>query len=397
MDDLLLEGLEEAFGDAVGLRLLDEGVAHRDPPEAHLVAEVLGDVLRAVVHAQGEPPACVRGHAAELREQPLRDGLQRREAVAAFADVAADDLAVEVVDGREDPAHALLGGEHARTVGAPHDARGVGGDPAVVARAPTLAHAARREQAVLAHEAQDAPPRGAHASDAQARPDLAVALAAERRALEVVRDQGVELLVCDRGSRAPAGRRGAGRRGVEGRARHAPDRAHALDAVGPAAGDGDRRALALRPPPGQRAGTLDPRVQQLVLHGELADAAHGGVELALEGIALALLEPGVHAGQSLVFPALEAVDLDAELAGERVERLSAQQPQRHLTLAREAPALPRSKWAQGHEVTLGLWVLLCHDGPFSRTLMLHKLVSRRSGAAASVSRVLRRPHNPCSM
>src|SRR5450756_351244 len=139
---------------------------------------------------------------------------------------------------------------------------------------------------------------------------------------------------------------------------------------------------ALRPPPGQRAGTLDPRVQQLVLHGELADAAHGGVELALEGIALALLEPRVHAGERLVFPALEAVDLNAELAGERLERFSAQQPQRHLTLAREAPALPRSKWAQGHEVTLGLWVLLCHDGPFSRTLMLHKLVSKRSGAAA---------------
>src|SRR5450756_2431378 len=147
---------------------------------------------------------------------------------------------------------------------------------------------------------------------------------------------------------------------------------------------------ALRPPPGQRAGTLDPRVQQLVLHGELADAAHGGVELALEGIALALLEPRVHAGERLVFPALEAVDLNAELAGERLERFSAQQPQRDLTLAREAPALPRSKWAQGHEVTLGLWVLLCHDGPFSRTLMLHKLVSRRSGAAAVGARGLAR-------
>src|SRR5450759_3758868 len=128
---------------------------------------------------------------------------------------------------------------------------------------------------------------------------------------------------------------------------------------------------ALRPPAAQRAGTLDLGVQQLVLHGELADAAHGGVELRLERIALALLEPGVEAGERLVFPALEAIDLDAELAGERVERLSAQQPQRDLTLARKAPALPWSEWPQGDEVTLCLWVLLCHDGPFSRTLMLH--------------------------
>src|SRR5450756_1835498 len=163
VDDLLFEGLEEAFGDAVGLRLLDESVARRDPPEAHLVAEVLGDVLRAVVHAQGEPAPGVRRDAAEVLGEALRDRLQGGEAVAPLADVAADDLAVEVVDGREDPAHALLGGEHARPVGAPHDARGVGGDPAVVARALTLAHAARGEQAVLAHEAQHAPPRDAHA------------------------------------------------------------------------------------------------------------------------------------------------------------------------------------------------------------------------------------------
>ena len=80
--------------------------------------------------------------------------------------------------------------------------------------------------------------------------------------------------------------------------------------------------------PGALQGTLDPRAEQLVLHGELTDAAQGGVELALQGIALALFEPGVEAGERLVFPALEAVDLDAELAGERVERLSAQQPQR---------------------------------------------------------------------
>ena len=45
--------------------------------------------------------------------------------------------------------------------------------------------------------------------------------------------------------------------------------------------------------------------------------------------------------------------LDAGLK-ERVERLAAQEPQRHLTLAGKAPALPRSEWAHGDEVTLGL-------------------------------------------
>src|SRR5665647_2287685 len=69
---------------------------------------------------------------------------------------------------------------------------------------------------------------------------------------------------------------------------------------------------------------------------------------------------------------------------------AAQEPQRHLTLAGKAPALPRSEWPHGDEVTLGLWVLLCHDRPFSRTLMLHKLVSKRSGAAAGTAILLGR-------
>ena len=41
------------------------------------------------------------------------------------------------------------------------------------------------------------------------------------------------------------------------------------------------------------------------------------------------------------------MDRDAELAGERLERLTSQQAQGHLTLARKAPALLWSGWAQG--------------------------------------------------
>ncbi len=42
VDDRLLEGSVEAFRDAVGLGLLDEGEGRRDGPEADLVLEVVG-------------------------------------------------------------------------------------------------------------------------------------------------------------------------------------------------------------------------------------------------------------------------------------------------------------------------------------------------------------------
>jgi len=99
-------------------------------------------------------------------------------------------------------------------------------------------------------------------------------------------------------------------------------------------------------------------VQQLVLHGELADAAQGRVELALQGIVLALPETSVEAGEGFLLPALEAIDLDAELAGERVDRLTTEQAQSYLTLAGEAPALTGSERADGSDVTLGQWILL---------------------------------------
>jgi hypothetical protein len=99
-------------------------------------------------------------------------------------------------------------------------------------------------------------------------------------------------------------------------------------------------------------------VQQLVLHGEFTDAPQGGVELALQGIALALFETGVEAGERLLLPALEAVDLDAELSGERVDGLTAKQAQGYLTLTREAPALAESERTDGSDMTLGQGILL---------------------------------------
>lgn len=125
----------------------------------------------------------------------------------------------------------------------------------------------------------------------------------------------------------------------------------------------------------------NPRVQRLVLHGELAGTAYGGVELALDRIAAPLLERGVEAGQGLVFSTSEAADLDAELAGERIDRLTLQQPRCDLTHSAEAPPLPCSE-PQGDVVALGGCLLLWHDRPYSRTPMLHELVSKRCGGVA---------------
>src|SRR5665647_2073906 len=67
-------------------------------------------------------------------------------------------------------AHALLGGEHSRTVAAPHDVGRVAGDPAVVADARTLTRAS------------GSPACASRAGDPEARAGLAVSLAAEGRA-----------------------------------------------------------------------------------------------------------------------------------------------------------------------------------------------------------------------
>ena len=51
MDGLLLQGPVEPFGHAVGLWLGDKGEARGDAPEPDLIEEVVGGILRAVVHA----------------------------------------------------------------------------------------------------------------------------------------------------------------------------------------------------------------------------------------------------------------------------------------------------------------------------------------------------------
>lgn len=56
--------------------------------------------------------------------------------------------------------------------------------------------------------------------------------------------------------------------------------------------------------------------------------------------------------------------------------------ERNVALAGEGQALLWGDWAHGDGVTFRCRLLLWHDGRFPRTLMLHELVSKRSGAAA---------------
>jgi hypothetical protein len=96
----------------------------------------------------------------------LPDRLERLEAVGAAAGVNADALGRAVIHGEEHRGLALAGHD-AGQVGAPHDIDPLGGDRAVVgARAVRPAGTPVGQEAVLAHQAQDAAAAGADAGEA---------------------------------------------------------------------------------------------------------------------------------------------------------------------------------------------------------------------------------------
>jgi hypothetical protein len=106
----------------------------------------------------------------------------------------ADALGRTVVDGDEHRGLALTG-HHGGQVGAPQEIDPLGGDRAVVgARAMRPAGTLVGQEAVLAHQPQDAAPAGADPGEAQPGPQLAIALAVERavgQQLPDRRDQGL--------------------------------------------------------------------------------------------------------------------------------------------------------------------------------------------------------------
>src|ERR1700686_889592 len=72
----------EAPSAAIRLGFGDEGEARRDAPEPDLVEEVIGRVLRTVIHAQRQAPTNLGTRAAQFTPQSLCDRLQGGEPVA---------------------------------------------------------------------------------------------------------------------------------------------------------------------------------------------------------------------------------------------------------------------------------------------------------------------------
>src|SRR3990172_8989270 len=262
VDRLLLEGAVESFGDAVGLRLRDEREARCDPPELHLVQEVVRHVLRAMIHAQRQPAARLGMHATKVARESLSDRLECREPIADFGDVPAHALGMAVIHGAEGPHPAVLDRLDAHPVGAPHLVGLLGRDAAIVGIELALGPAMRREQLVLPHQPQHARTRDANARQAQPRPRLAMTLTHERRGRQIGADRLQEHLIADLGLRtAPLGPQRdhiaalGDSLGVDRRARELEHAAHALQPVAASGTRGDLRAHRedLLDPKGRRA------------------------------------------------------------------------------------------------------------------------------------------------
>src|SRR3954452_17674235 len=137
----------------------------------------------------------VLGERAEALAHALTDRLERLEALGAAAGVKADALGRAMTDSHEHRGLAFTG-HHRGQVGAPHQINPLGGDGAVMgARAPWPARALMGQQAVLAHQPQDAEPAGAEALKAQPRPQLAVALAMKRAARQKLADRRHQIVI----------------------------------------------------------------------------------------------------------------------------------------------------------------------------------------------------------
>src|SRR5512134_1869988 len=260
-EQVLLQRPDEALGDAVALRLADEGRRGLDAEEGDLGLEVLGHVVRAVVVAELKAGGHVLADDAEVLSHALAHRLQGLKAVGALVGVDADALAVAVVDGDEDMGHALRHGDGLGHVSPPQDVHGVGGDGAVVRLLRPLADPVRRQQPILAHQPADASGRAADPGKAQPRPDLAVALAGEPalgdHLLDVLHQRRVVAGV-DRAGAAPR-RRGCLAMAIEAGPRDLPAAGDPRQAINPSSGGRDRPAhrLDLRrakgAPPSRRA------------------------------------------------------------------------------------------------------------------------------------------------
>src|SRR5690606_17079352 len=249
-EELFLEGADEALGATVALRRAHEGRARLEPEEADFALEILGGVDAAVIMPQPDSGGEILVGPAEDLGDGLAHRFERLEAAATGGAVKAQALARAVVNHHEDRRLALAS-HRRRAVGAPHLVGSFGGDLAVVGSWPAgCAGAAGREQVCLAHQAQHAGLRRAHALGPQLRPSLAVSFADPHRGREHLADPLEQLGVAVARLRAAlTGRRGALAaitRRVHGRARYFPPATHASEPVGLSSRGGEGFAHRLR-------------------------------------------------------------------------------------------------------------------------------------------------------
>ena len=149
MEYLFLERPVEPFGNAIGLRFGDEGKAGRDAPELDLVEEIVGGVLRTVVHAQSQSASRVGAGGAKHRLESLRNRLQGGKAIAGLHGMNADATGIAMIDCREDPDPAIVHRFDSNAVGTPHLVRPIRDDGSV----PAYPVACQRGVAMLTRKA----------------------------------------------------------------------------------------------------------------------------------------------------------------------------------------------------------------------------------------------------
>src|SRR3972149_4600268 len=142
----------------------------------------------------GGPVPPPRLEAAEVLAHALTYGLERLEAIRTLGGVDADTLRGAMIDSDKDGDLAISHGCCRGQVRAPHLVDPLGCDGAIVSTRTTRgAFAMRREQTILAAEAEHTAFGGAQSSEAQPRPDFAIAFTVKGTVGQHLADGGDEV------------------------------------------------------------------------------------------------------------------------------------------------------------------------------------------------------------
>src|SRR5215216_651431 len=228
-----------------------------------------------------------------------------------------------VIHTGEHPHPAVDPGPGHGGIGAPAQVRPVRDDRAVMRPWPAATpDPLGRQQPLPPQQPQDPFPAHRHAVLAtKPGPDLAVALASERRGAQHPADERHQVVITDRGGRPRAGRQRRLTTGIDPGARRAEHPAHHR-----------HRPLVFHGYLGHFAGGIDNpptffghRPQDLVLHGQLPDLALSLPELAILGgsVGPLALQAVLAALQKIVAPGHQPVRLHLQLPRELFKGLAA--------------------------------------------------------------------------